>query len=432
MEYSEALDVNINNADSSNIDNNIVESFKIKRSDIVYKHMRDPALLKYYYKMKTIASLYDKDNIKNNSKNIIEGSSPTDIFIGSYNYPYVYIGPLVPPQFGDTSLLGTPEKWQNLRIEEIVDLRTKLIRGMSLTNIYDVDNGRIQQQIQELAMSEKYEDTALEYSKKPVIKLELNDDVQPFGPSVQINKLEIPNTKANRKIEKFFFDYDANAEDALIELYNENIEISKIQRAFSAGLFGIKKQRKFVPTRWSITAVDDTISKHNREAIKAYEPVDTIYAYFNNALDTRWLIFFIPGNWQYEVVEAWWPRTIWSETEKDISINSSYEPYNGRSKYAEIGGSYYAARLAVTEKLKNVKRQAMVLILREIHEGYILPVGVWNVREHVREALTKEPIILNSTDEILKIIKSKLDIDPKGWIKNSTLLRFLYQQKRLV
>ncbi|MGC8649171.1 MAG: Nre family DNA repair protein [Candidatus Micrarchaeia archaeon] len=399
-------------------------NLKIKRSDIIYKHMKDPALLKYYYKTKTTLALYNKNNS-------IEGSSPTDIFVGRYNYPYVYIGPLVPPEFGDTSLLGTPEKWRNLSIEEIINMRTKLIRGMSLTNIYDVEKGKLQQQIQELAMAERYEDTSLSYSKKPTVKLELNDDSQPFGPSVQIDKMEVPNIKTNKKIENLFFDYDARAEDAVIELYNKDVEVSKIQKAFSAGIFGIKKYRKFVPTRWSITAVDDTLSKYNRENIKSYGQIDAIYTYFYNALDNRWLIFFIPGNWQYETIEAWWPKTIWNETGKEVSIYSSYEAYEGRKKYAEIGGCYYAARLAVTEKLKKLNKQAIVLILREIHEGYTLPVGVWNVREHVRETLTKEPIIINSVAEMKDIIKSKLDIKPNEWIKNSVLLKFLYQQRKL-
>src|SRR5580700_8346015 len=90
---------------------------KVKRSDIVYRHMRDPSLLRYYYKMKTVSVL---------NKMVIEGSSPTDIFVGRFGYPYVNIGPLVPPEMGDTSLLATPERWRNLSIEDVVNFRSKL------------------------------------------------------------------------------------------------------------------------------------------------------------------------------------------------------------------------------------------------------------------------------------------------------------------
>ncbi len=396
----------------------------IKRSDIVYRHMHDPALLRYYYKIKTISNI----NIKNFE---LSGTSPTDIFIGRYNYPNVYVGPLVPPEFGDTSVLGTPERWKNLSIEKIVEFRSKLVRGMYTVNANDVDKNRTVQQIQELAMAEKFEDASINFIGKPIIKLELHDEVQPFGPSVYMKNLEIPNIKAEKNIEKMFFDYDAKASTALTELYNKNIEVSKLQRAFSAGLFGTKNKRKLVPTRWSITAVDDTLSKYNLSEVKNYDNIDAIHAYFNTSFDNRWLIFFVPGNWQYESMEAWWPKTIWNENGSNISIYSSYESYYGRKTYAEIGGCYYAARLAVTEKLQQLNKQAIVLILREVHEGYTMPVGVWNVREHVRETLTNEPLILNNINDMFNIIKEKLSIKPESWVKNGKLLADLYKQKRL-
>lgn len=206
--------------------------------------------------------------------------------------------------------------------------------------------------------------------------------------------------------------------------------VSKLQRAFSAGIFGLKSNRKFVPTRWSITAVDDTLSKANLSTVKEEEPIDSIHVFYNSALDNRWLIFFFPGYWQYESIEVWYPRTIWNDG-SEVSIYSSYEGYRGRKTYAEIGGCYYAARLAVTEKLQEMKKQAMVLILRETHEGYVMPVGVWNVREHVRQTLNTKPDVLEDLSQVFDYIKRKLAIPPKEWVKNSTLLRDLLMQKRL-
>ncbi|MCL5434013.1 MAG: hypothetical protein M1538_03510, partial [Candidatus Marsarchaeota archaeon] len=125
------------------------------------------------------------------------------------------------------------------------------------------------------------------------------------------------------------------------------------------------------------------------------------------------------------------PKTIWNENGSNISIYSSYESYYGRKTYAEIGGCYYAARLAVTEKLQQLNKQAIVLILREVHEGYTMPVGVWNVREHVRETLTNEPLILNNINDMFNIIKERLSIKPESWVKNGKLLADLYKQERL-
>ncbi len=395
---------------------------KVKRSDIVYRHMRDPGLLRYYYKMKTVSAI-DKLNL--------EGSSPTDIFIGRFGYPYVQIGPLVPPEFGDTSLLSTPEQWHSLTMEDIVNFRSKLVRGMSLSKITDVEKGRLQEQVRDLALAERPADAELEFAKKPFIKMEFRDEVQPYGPSAQLKEFSLSNIKADKKIESRYTDTQAKAVTSLIELYQRGVNVSKLQKALSAGLFGVKNNRRFVPTRWSITAVDDTISKRMREDIKEYDPVDAIYAYYHVALDNRWLIFLMPGNWQYESIEAFYPGTVWNEDGKHVSIFGSYEGYHGRKTYAEMGGCYYSGRLAITEKLKQVKRQAVALILREVHEGYTMPVGVWNVREHVRETLSKEPLILSSVPDMLNYIESKMQLRRNTWIDNSRILKDMFTQKKL-
>ena len=394
---------------------------KVKRSEIVYQHMRDPALLKYYYKMKTVAFMENSE---------LAGSSPTDLFVGRFGYPKVFIGPLLPPEFGDTSILSTPERWKYLSINQIIEMRSKLVRGMHTANIHDVEKGRLEEQVRDLALAENPAEAEVKFEKKPFVKLSLDDHAEPFGPSAVMKSMDVYNVKAERQVEKMYFDDDATASTALIELYNKSIPVSKLQRALSAGLFGLKNNRKFVPTRWSITAVDDTISKNNLGKVKDYEPVDAVRAFYNSALDNRWLIFFIPGNWQYESIEVWYPHTIWNDG-NEVTIYSSHETYGGRKTYAEIGGCYYAARLAATEKLQEMKRKAVVLILRETHSGYTLPVGVWNVREHVRQTLQTKPDVLYDRNEIFDYIRQKLAIPPKEWIKNSYILRDMLMQRRL-
>jgi hypothetical protein len=394
----------------------------VKRSDIVYKHMRDPALLRYYYKIKMQPFT---------SRMELVGSSPTDLFIGRYGYPKVFIGPLVPPEFGDTSVLGTPERWRNMNIEQIVEMRSKLVRGVHLTSVKSVETGKIEEFVRDLALAERPAEAEVSFASRPVARMAMRDEVQPFGPSAEMKAFELYNVKADTKIESKYSDIDAKATESMKELYNRGVPVSKIQRGLSAGLFGMKNDRKFVPTRWSITAVDDTLSKANLAIVKGYDPVDAIYAYSNTALDNRWLIFFIPGNWQYESIEAWYPKTVWNENGRDVSIYGSYENYNGRKYYAEIGGCYYSGRLAVTEAMMGLKKQGVALILREVHDGYIMPVGVWNVREHVRETLETKPAVLHSVRDMFEFIRSRMEIGTKDWISNSTILTELLKQKRI-
>ena len=394
----------------------------VVRSGVVYRNMKSSAFLKDYYRSKVLGML---------NGNEVYGSSPPDIFIGRMGYPNVYIGPLVPPKFGDTSIMGMPERWIGKSIAEIVEFRSMLVRGMHRTNVKNADNGRIEEMIKELAISDRYELVRQEFSKRPDMRIRFDENTQPFGPSAVLKGMELEGGKVNKTMDRAYSDTDMAAGNAMVELYSKGIEVSRIQKAISAGVLGIGKNRKFVPTRWSITAVDDTLSKNNLKGVKDNDKIEETLVYQNDALDNRWLIMMFPGSWEYELVEAWYPNTTWNRESRNIQIFSSYEPYAGRSKYAEIGGCYYAARLASSELLLKMDKQAKVAILREAHPGYIMPVGVWNVREHVREALRKEPLRFSSEREAIDFIAKKMDIPIKTWMENSSLLRQVIYQKRL-
>jgi len=61
------------------------------------------------------------------SSDSISGTSPPSVFVGSYNYPKVFVGPMVPPVHGNTELLDSPEKWKGKTLEEIINFRLKLV-----------------------------------------------------------------------------------------------------------------------------------------------------------------------------------------------------------------------------------------------------------------------------------------------------------------
>ncbi len=267
--------------------------------------------------------------------------------------------------------------------------------------------------------------------KKPVGRLVLNDEVQPYGPSAELKKMDVGNIKFDHKIEKAYYDTDLKAKDAVLELYRKGAFVSRIQKAFSVAAFGIKKRRRFVPTRWSITAVDSMIGKELREKVKTYPLINEYRIYESWELDNRFIVLMMPLSWRYELVEAWYPNTVWNPLGKKIVIFSSSEGYYGRKTYAEIGGCYYAARLATTEFLNMERRQAGVVILREAHPGYIMPVGVWNVRENVRNAFRKTPRKFDTLNEAQSYISSKLDIKIKRWVNNSRILKDITCQRRI-
>ena len=384
---------------------------------------RCPVLVRFYHysKVKTLV-----DDV------ILDGSSPPSVFIGRIGYPKVAIGPLVPPYHGDTSYIDIPEIWDDVSIDDIIRFRSQLVRGKYIVNVKDVERSdRIIEFTRELALSKDPVDTEVLFEKKPHGRIAFYDDAQPHGPSAPIRYMDISNPKYDHRIEKAFYDTDMKAKDAIMELYKKGVMISRIQKAFSVGAFGEKKYRRFVPTRWSITAVDSIIGEELLKNTKTYPLINEYRVYKFKKLDNRWVIIFLPTTWRYELIEAWYPKTTWNPYGSKIAMFNSYEFYNGRKDYAEIGGCYYAARLAVNERLNQERRQAGVIVLREAHPGYILPVGVWNVREAVRSALKRGYKKCERLREVLEEVKGFLDIPVERWIKNSAILKDLLLQRRL-
>ncbi len=108
-----------------------------------------------------------------------------------------------------------------------------------------------------------------------------------------------------------------------------------------------------------------------------------------------------------------------------------WESNEGRTTYAEIGGCYYSARLAVCELLMKERRQATVIVLREAHPGYIMPVGVWQVRENVRNAVKQSPMRFNTLEDVLNTAASRFEIPLAKWLSQSELLKRALFQKKL-
>ena len=362
----------------------------------------------------------------------VDGSSPPSVFVGRFGYPYVNVGPLAPNYYGDTSLLDSPEMWLGRSIDEIIDFRSQLVRGMYRVNVRKPEKaGRILDLTRELSLAEHYVETELKLKKRPVKRFRVDADVQPIGPTAPLERVEIGYIKWNSDMEKAYYDGDLKAKNATLTLYEEGVPVSQIMRAFSMGSFGIERNRRLVPTRWSITAVVDLLSKDMARRTKDFPFVNEYEVYESSYLGNRFLILLVPDAWAYEAYEAWYPKTLWNPSEDRVSIVTDWEGYNGRTTYATMGGCYYSGRLAVLEHLIKVRRQAKVFILREAYPDYILPVGVWQVRENVRNAMRQPPMRYATIKQALDRVMSRLSIGLDQWLSAGYLLRHTLTQTKL-
>jgi hypothetical protein len=367
------------------------------------------------------------------STDVISGSSPPGVFVGRFGYPKVFIGPMVPAIHGDTEFLDTPELWKGKTIEEIVDYRYSLVRGCFRANIYDAMNGsRLIDTLQEISMSVKPLDSELLLGKKPVARMTFSENSQPFGPSAPLKQFKPSgNISVDSRMEKAYYDHDLKAGDAIFSLYKDGVLFSKIEKAFSVGVFGEKKRRKLVPTRWSITAIDSNLSLRLIDEIKGYGEIDEYRVFHYENLDNVYIAILTPEKWKYEWIEAWHSGTAWNKFGTKVEMIGDYEGYYGRKTYAKPGGCYYTTRFAVGEYFSRERKQGGAIMLREIHPGYILPVGVWNVRESIRSLLMTKFRSFDTLDQALNYACMFFSIPKASWIANSELLRQAKEQMKI-
>ena len=384
---------------------------------------RCPLLIKIKSYFKSVPLLQNTD---------FDGVCPPGVFVGRIGYPFVYAGPLVPPIHEDTSHYDQPESWFGKTIDEIIGFRSLLIRGKHGVHVKKFEESdKIMDQTLDLAMSTKPVEVELSLKKKPSSSIIIDDQIQPFGPSAPLKKMQISNSRWDKQIQKAYFDNDLKASEAVTSLFKKGILVTNIQRAFSVGAFGYKNQRRLVPTRWSITAVDDVVSKSLIKKIKIFPLINEYQIFESSYLDNQFEILFLPDKWSYELIETWFPGTAWNTNSSNVELFSDWEGFSGRSKYASVGGSYYAARLAVGEKLLKDRRQASVVIFREIRPEYVIPVGVWQVRENVRNAMKQKPQKFNTLKEAFARIDSQLQVPLNHWINKSVIIKTALFQKKL-
>ncbi len=356
-------------------------------------------------------------------------------FVGRFGYPNINVGIMAPPQEKDDSwLYDAPKYWavNNFEIPRIVDFRSSLLNSRYTINIKSAN--KMLELSQDVAMSSAPVDVEINIKEKPKFRINVDSAMAPYGPNAQLKSAKLEsNPKIHTKVYKVFSDKDMKANDAMYYLYKNNFDENFLSRILSVGTLGLKKNRKLVPTRWSITASDDIIGKNLIDEVKDYQETGYL-AYFGGYLGNYYLILMFPEIWSYELFETYIPPGCGFNF--DLKSTTDHEDFYGRKNYAEnTAGGYYSVRLAILEKLKEMKRQASVLTLRFITDEYTMPLGVWVTREATRKSLDSKPIEFGSKELMLNytklFVKKKFGWDAGRLLGKSWLVKNLKMQTKL-
>ncbi len=367
------------------------------------------------------------------------GSTAPSVFVGHHSYPEVPAGVLSPVGNEDQAeAFVTDSSWyeQDLGISDVFRRRTALlnanrrmdVRSVArkpdrLPNVHDEWDGFVGTQ-REVAIAERPVDVEIGLAETPAFDVTVDEVADPTGPWARAESAGLAeNPKVPRAVEKTLSDDDWRAQGAMTYLYERGFDVYDIHRILSAGALGQARERRLVPTRWSITAVDDTVSKYLRGQLRNAASLDQVEVYSNTFMGNAYWVIFAPGQWEFELVEFKGAGSIWNpDPEGSLWIGADYEGFEGRTGYVgATAGAYYATRLAALEHLRERDRQAKVLVLRHVSDDYWGPVGVWQVRESVRNAFADEPGIAETFPKAVAKVVEQLPVSMHTLRRNSEL-----------
>jgi len=380
------------------------------------------------------------DDVERQFEEIVQGdslfgSTAPEIFVGRSNYPDVSTGLLSPmDREADAASFATSGEWyqQGLAIDDVLQRRTGLLNSTRSTqvNVEDVWDGFVGVQ-REVAIADQPVDVEVGLDSAPDIDLSLDDISTPTGPRARARDATLAeNPHVPRPVKKTLEDDDWAAEGAMTYLYRRGFDVYDINTILSAGALGQGHNRRLVPTRWSITAVDDTIGQYLRGSLRHSPSVDEVQVWYNEYVGNQYWVILAPGKWEFELVELKAPGSIWNPNpESDYYLAADGESYEGRTGYVEeTAGAYHASRLGVLEHLTDVDRQATCLVIRHASDAYWAPVGVWQIREGVRHAFEGEPATAETFHDAIRTLAPQLPVSLGTLRRKSDLVAGIQSQ----
>lgn len=353
----------------------------------------------------------------------ISSLTPPGVFIGTYDYPNVYAGPLA---VADPNMEYPSGKLYGRSIEDIIALNRNVYRASQKTKVDDVGS-KFSISVQESSMSVNYVDMELNVVRR-LDSTRDNDrsNESPMRSMVELGSIRITsNPKIPGKVDYFHGDTGLKAEEAVWTLYQRGFEVNYLEGVLSSGALGLEKRRRLVPTRWAITAVDDIIYRNMKRELADYPPVSNISVFRNSYLGNNFTVILLPYSLSFEMQEMWGSG---GNMPSPPSVSLDYELTDGRKKYASnVGGAYYAARLAVLEHLSRIRKQATAIVLRTIGKEYYAPLGVWLIREAVRDSFNKGATNYATVEELVREEKTGI----QKWASISKVLKGAYVQKSI-
>jgi len=359
-----------------------------------------PIRERFKYNLRALSTIKDK---------LVDGATPPSVIVGESKYPKVSVFYQVPPGVrGDEAKeYDDPISWWGkLSLRELIRRRSYMVASVIRRNVKDF-SWLYEKEISLASISKKPVDSEILLKKLPIPKIAYYAGVDPIGPSAEAERIKVvSNPLIPKPIDKLIWD-DVKVKDAIPDLYKSGIDRYTIIRALSLGMFGRMKNRKLVPTRWAITAVDSLLARMFVKELRYMPSINSVELYMNEYLGNKFTIILYPGKYVSEWIEVWYPLSAFTPyAAKPVFV---YNIDKGLGRTLTLDGGFDAARSALTEVLYKRRRTASAIIIREVTPKYYASVGNWHIRETVFRSFYKRPIRFETLKEALIWIKEQIN-----------------------
>lgn len=304
---------------------------------------------------------------------------------------------------------------------QIIKLKAKNILGSTDKSYIKKTNTRVNQELKDIYKSKK----AIEFSSKFENELKFDKILVSKVSGIVGSKNELielhanQNTQTSKQIEKYT-QTDIKSKQAIISLYEKGVNEHQIINLLALGSFGVEINKKLVPTKWAISAYDQTIEKYLHKKIINYKLIENFEIYKIEDKGNNFVIILLPHEFSCEIIEQF-----------DNTLERDFVGFNNilKKDEPETAGGFYATKLSIQENLQKRKRQASFISIRIIKD-YDMPLGVVFVRECVREAMKNKLFQTSKFDELEEYLKNKFN-NHYNYFKISKVLQEISKQKKL-
>ena len=217
------------------------------------------------------------------------------------------------------------------------------------------------------------------------------------------------------------WDVDIRATDACVELSKGGSDVYDIT-SHDRKLLG--NRLDFVPTRWPITAVDDTLSTALKKEIARFPTLDEYRFFSGGFFGNRIVCILAPGDWRYEMIEIWGRRTLWAwDTEVIVEVREARKTGIFPDFRCLLLGTACRVRYQGHPLLGTGDRAAPYL---QWLLGAARDLGI---REAARKAMESPPAFCESLDDAVAVASARIGFD--YWQQHSTLIPEMRTQRTL-